>query len=104
MKLKDYLDIDQLHAMIDAKMVMVNYHPNGNLRILTYTKECQGERIWNDTTEKCRGLIIDRNNNIIARPFKKFYNYEELVAESFPIDKYLDENISFDAYDKLDGS
>ena len=50
MKLKEYLDIDQLHAMIAEKMVMVNYHPNGNLRILTYTKECQGEHIWNYTT------------------------------------------------------
>ena len=104
MKLKDYLDIDQLHAMIDAKMVMVNYHPNGNLRILTYTKECQGEHIWNDTTEKCRGLIIDGDNNIIARPFKKLYNYEELVADNYPIDKYLNKNMKFDAYDKLDGS
>ena len=104
MKLKEYLDIDQLHTMIAEKMVMVNYHPNGYLRILTYTKKCQGEHIWNDTTEKCRGLIIDGDNNIIARPFKKFYNYEELVADGFSIDKYLNENISFDAYDKLDGS
>ena len=104
MKLKEYLDIDQLHEMIIAKMVMVNYHPNGYLRILTYSKECQEEHIWNDTTEKCRGLIVDGDNNILARPFKKFYNYEELIADGFPIDKYLDENMAFDAYDKLDGS
>ena len=104
MKLNEYVDIDQLHEMIIAKMVMVNYHPNGYLRILTYSKECQEEHIWNDTTEKCRGLIVDGDNNILARPFKKFYNYEELIADGFPIDKYLDENMAFDAYDKLDGS
>ena len=74
MKLKEYLDIDQLHAMIAEKMVMVNYHPNGYLRILTYTKECQGERIWNDTTEKCRGLIIDRNN-LFCQCRKKHFSF-----------------------------
>ena len=104
MKLKEYLDIDLLHEMIEEKMVVLNYHPNGYLRILTYSKECQGERIWNDVTEKCRGLIVDGDNNIIARPFKKFYNYEELVVNNVPIDKYLDDNMAFDAYEKLDGS
>ena len=97
MKLKEYLDIDLLHEMIEEKMVVLNYHPNGYLRILTYSKECQGERIWNDVTEKCRGLIVDGDNNIIARPFKKFYNYEELVVNNVPIDKYLDDNMAFDA-------
>lgn len=104
MKLNEYLDIDLLHEMIEAKMVVLNYHPNGYLRILNYSKECQGERVWNDVTEKCRGLIVDGDNNIIARPFKKFYNYEELVADAFPIGKYLDDNMAFDAYEKLDGS
>ena len=104
MKLKEYLDLDLLHEMIEEKMIVLNYHPNGYLRILTYSKECQGERVWNDVTEKCRGLIVDGDNNIIARPFKKFYNYEELIEDAFPIGKYLDDNMAFDAYEKLDGS
>jgi RNA ligase len=98
MKLKEYLDIDHLHEMIEAKMVVLNYHPNGYLRILNYSKECQGERVWNDTTEKCRGLIVDSNDNIVARPFPKFYNYEEYEDPSVIPD------LPFDIYEKLDGS
>lgn len=104
MKLFEYIDESLFKEMITSGLIISRKHPSAPLTILTYTKECQGERSWNDATEKCRGLIIDGDNTIIARPFKKFYNYEELVADNIPIDKYLNENMKFDAYDKLDGS
>ena len=62
--------------MVEDGYVNVNKHPDLPLYIYNYSKGCQAKHVWNDVTEACRGLIVDSNQNIIARPFKKFYNYE----------------------------
>lgn len=83
--------------MIELGYVNVNKHPTKNLFIYNYTPAAQYESYWNETTLNSRGLVLDENKNIIARPFKKFKNYEEYKAEEIP-------NESFDVYSKLDGS
>lgn len=98
MKLQEYLDVNLLNKMIDLGYVLVNKHPNVDLYILNYSKICPIDKMWNDVTEKCRGLIIDSEGNIKARPFRKFYNYEEIE------DKSIIPNLPFDIYEKLDGS
>jgi RNA ligase len=45
----------------------------------------------------CRGLVTDNDGNVVARPFSKFFNYEELTPEQIP-------NEYFDVYEKMDGS
>lgn len=98
MKLQEYLDVNLLHKMIDLGYVLVNKHPNVDLYILNYSKVCPIDKMWNDVTEKCRGLIVDSEGNIKARPFRKFYNYEEIE------DKSIIPNLPFKVYDKMDGS
>lgn len=98
MKLKDYLDIDLLRKMIDLGYVNVTKHDFVDLYILNYSKMCTIDQMWNDVTEKCRGLIVDAVGNIRALPFKKFYNYEEIQ------DKSIIPNLPFNAYEKMDGS
>jgi len=44
-----------------------------------------------------RGTILDIEGNVIAKPFPKFFNYEEHEPEEIP-------NESFRVYEKLDGS
>lgn len=46
---------------------------------------------------QCRGLVTNSKGEIIARPFKKFFNYEEHKPEEIP-------NEEFVVYEKLDGS
>ena len=98
MKLKDYLDVDLLRKMIDLGYVNVIKHSFVDLYILNYSKMCTIDQMWNDVTEKCRGLIVDAVGNIRALPFKKFYNYEEIQ------DKSIIPNLPFKAYEKMDGS
>lgn len=98
MKLQEYLDVNLLNKMINLGYVLVNKHPNVDLYILNYSKTCPIDKMWNDVTEKCRGLIVDSEGNIKARPFKKFYNYEEIE------DKSIIPNLPFKVYDKMDGS
>jgi RNA ligase len=43
----------------------------------------------------CRGLVTDDNGNIVARPFKKFFNLEE--GKHTPTSE-------FEVYEKMDGS
>lgn len=103
MKLFEYVNQEEFIEMVKQGYITVNSHDNGaGYKIINYSKICQAEKVWNDTTEKCRGIIVDSQNNIIARPFKKFYNFEEHEATS--IAKYIDSNIPFEVYEKLDGS
>ena len=99
MKLENIMDKSLLDKMIEEKYVNIQKHPNINLWILNYSKSCQMNKVWNDVTTKCRGLIVDEFENIISRPFEKFYNYEELDGLGISIP-----NLPFDAYEKMDGS
>ena len=99
MKLYDLLDKDILNDMIEKEYVNVTKHPQFPLYIYNYSRKCQFEHTWNEVTETCRGLIVDEDLNIVARPFKKFYNYEELLQMNVQIP---DEE--FEVYEKLDGS
>lgn len=109
MKLFDYIDKDEFEACVNAGYIMINYHPTvEGLRIICYTQTCNSDKYWNKTTVACRGLIVDKDDNIIARPFKKFFNYEEHeVCENILKPKDIDE-LAFDwtpeVYEKLDGS
>lgn len=74
-------------------------HPEEDLYILNYTPKAQYEGLWNEYTLNCRGLIVDSSYNPKSRCFKKFFNYEEVPNEIIKR-----KNVSFDIYEKLDGS
>lgn len=57
-------------------------HPTLPLVIWNYTPEVQYGQIWDEITLQCRGLITDTAGNVIVRPFKKFFNYEELTNKN----------------------
>ena len=100
MKLFEYIDKELFLEMVALDYIKVVEHPSGNgYRVINYTKECQAAQMWNDTTIKCRGIIVDDNDNIIARPFQKFFNYEEYTN---PND--IKSTSSFKVYEKLDGT
>lgn len=77
--------------------VYKNKHPQADLYILNYTATTQYERMWNEVTKQCRGLIVDDQNRIVARPFPKFFNLSEHDDAEIP-------DLPFKIYDKLDGS
>ena len=45
------------------------------LFVLKYTKRVFYDGLWNRFVEECRGTVIDRDFNIVSRPFTKVYNY-----------------------------
>jgi T4 RnlA family RNA ligase len=88
---------EQLFEMIASGFIIKNKHPTEDLYIYNYTQKTQFERVWNAVTLACRGLILDENYNIIARPFAKFFNLGEYENQEIP-------NLKFDVFEKMDGS
>jgi RNA ligase len=90
-------DLDILNKYIDEGLIIKQVHPTLRLSIYNYSRECQYNGKWDEYTLNCRGLILDFNGNVIAKPFPKFFNYEEHTPLDIP-------NEYFEVYEKLDGS
>lgn len=73
-------------------------HPTLPLTLYNYTEKCQYERRWNSINLQCRGLVLDDQGNVVARPLAKFFNYEELGSPS------VDPNEIVSITEKEDGS
>ena len=72
-------------------------HPTLDLTIWNYSPKVQYEKLWDDITLQCRGLVTNSKGEVVARPFKKFFNYEEHKPEDIPNENYI-------VYEKMDGS
>ncbi len=88
--------------MLEQKYIKRQKHPTLPLWIYNYTHKTQFERYWNEWTLMCRGLILDGDNNVVSRPFGKFFNESEPefvapVGEAFEVTEKVDgsEGISY---------
>ena len=72
-------------------------HPTYDLTIWNYSPKVQYDKLWDDITLQCRGLVTNSKGEVVARPFKKFFNYEEHKPEDIPNEDYV-------VYEKMDGS
>jgi RNA ligase len=90
-------DLEVLEEYIDKGLVVKQNHPTLPLSIYNYSRTTQYDSMWDDITLNCRGLVLDTEGNVIAKPFPKFFNYEEHKPEDIP-------NENFEVYEKMDGS
>jgi len=90
MQMERLFSAAELNAQVTEGMVKISPHPGGALRILNYTKRAQyTPELWNYVTDQCRGLIVDGKDEIVARPFAKFWNlndarHPETLTENLP--------------------
>lgn len=103
MLLSELFDTELLFEMMGKGYVRSQRHPFLPLVIFNYTEIAAYERVWNPVTETCRGLIArvlpgEFDGEIVARPFRKFFNYGEPGSPVIPLDAGVD------VYDKMDGS
>lgn len=89
---------DRLETYVEKGYIRKTKHPKHNLYIYNYTQSAQFEKKWNKYTKMARGLVLDGNGNIHARPFGKFFNLGELSRSAIPNKR------NFEVYDKMDGS
>jgi RNA ligase len=93
--------INKLNKYIEEGWVMKQVHPTLPLSIYNYTQATQYESHWDEITLMCRGLILNAEGDIIAKPFGKFFNYEELYQKNV-IPWFESEHVT--VQDKMDGS
>lgn len=98
MKLLEKVDWNELNHYIDNNLIVANKHPEYDIWILNYSPKAQSKRFWDEYTMACRGMVVDINGNILARPFQKFKNYEEHDPSE------IDLSQDFDVFEKMDGS
>jgi len=90
-------DLNILNDYIERGLIIKQVHPTLPLSIYNYSRSCQYGGQWDDITLNCRGLVLDNEGNVIAKPFPKFFNYEEHTADEIP-------NEPFEVFEKMDGS
>ena len=123
--MKYNLELLQKHY-IDKGLIIKQVHPTLPLSIYNYSRECQFNGNWDRYTLACRGLVLDNEGNVIAKPFPKFFNWEEIKDDKYahcegcrrvgmincahPEEcggwemRSVIPNESFEVYEKMDGS
>lgn len=84
-KLYDIVDRDDLEECLKGRYVNANRHPRLPLTIYNYSKSAQYDAHWTPTTVNCRGLIVHDDGTVIARPFKKFFNFGQVDTPTGPV-------------------
>lgn len=91
------MNIQDLKQLIANDYINVQKHPTADLYIYNYSPKAQYDRLWNECTLACRGLIMNDLHEVVARPFQKFFNLEESENLILPDEP-------FEVYEKMDGS
>lgn len=89
------MNLDTLNKYYEEGWLIKQVHPTLPLTIWNYSQNTQYEGKWDEITLQCRGLVTDENGNVVARPFKKFFNMEE--GKHTPTSE-------FEVFEKMDGS
>lgn len=93
------LDLVAVNKLMEEGYIAVQKHPDAELYIYNYTHKCQFDKVWNEHTMLCRGIITDQDGNVLYRPFKKFFNLEEHLGQKKELP-----DCPFKVHEKLDGS
>lgn len=96
--LNEVVSATELAAAVADGLVRVQRHPSLPLRIFNYTELAVYSRIWTAATLNSRGLIVDQDDQIVARPWVKFFNHAEHSDDA------LDLQSPVEVTDKADGS
>ena len=67
---------NNLKQFVKDNPKLVTMKPAGNeIFVLKYSKSVFFKGLWNEYLENCRGTIVDRDFNVVSRPFTKIYNF-----------------------------
>lgn len=89
------IDINTFKKYKSKGLLKVQECPGKDLLIWNYTDKTCIKRAWDAITVMARALVTDKEGNIVARSFNKFYNIEENLHKPSP---------EFSVYEKMDGS
>lgn len=92
-----YPHLSEIASLRKVGLISARLHPTLPLTVYNYTAKAQHLPIseWTPVLSDCRGLILDAAGEIVARPFPKFWNYDQVLnripaSETFTISEKLD--------------
>lgn len=91
------IDFGKVKQLVDEGYIKALRHPSAPLTIYNYSVKTQYDWHWTAETKACRGLIVNDQGQIVARPFEKFFSVEQLQDTPLPLEP-------FEVFEKLDGS
>jgi RNA ligase len=91
------IDIEIIDRYVSEGLIEKNSHPTLPIAVYNYSRQTQFEGKWDNITKNCRGLVLDNDGNVVAKPFGKFFNMEEHDPSEIP-------NETFEVFEKMDGS
>lgn len=99
LRTSDLFPDEAFRAAVEGKLIGVREDGAG-LRILNYSDSAiYTPGAWdNPAVRQCRGLIVDADNRVVARPWAKFFNHGQAEAGE------LDMDAPVEVTDKADGS
>lgn len=62
---------------IEENKHIISVKEQKDLLVLKYKNKVFYKNLWNEFLIECRGLVLDKNYNIVQRPFTKIYNWGE---------------------------
>jgi len=96
LKLEDFLKREGLNSQEKDGLILFNY-----------SQKIQNDFDWDEISLNARGIVFEKNTGkLIARSFKKFFNYEELHGEAGEkLPKEFQPNLEgkFKVLEKMDG-
>ena len=90
-----WVNMDKYRELKGKKFVQIKNHPVLPLTLLNYTSKTQLKKKWCPELLQARGLVVNVDGKIIARPLPKFCN--DFKLDHIP-------SGSYEVYEKMDGS
>jgi len=84
------------YVLDNPTLVNMNETSLDNVFVLKYKNKVFFDNLWTDELVECRGTLVDKDFNVLARPFTKIYNQFEQDT-----DIALDEQVT--AFRKING-
>lgn len=69
---------DTIEQYIKNGWLRRSWNKDKSLQVLDYTQKTTFEEKWDDITTACRGIVLDKECNVIMPCIPKFFNYEQL--------------------------
>jgi len=81
------MTIPTLEFVQNNKFVKMKPTPYDNVFVLKYSPKVFYKYLWEGTFEECRGTLVDKDLNIVSRPYTKIFNHDEKFAPKFDDDE-----------------
>ena len=108
----------KVYGLVEQGFIARTKHPKKDLYLFSYTNKAENKWRWERETLQCRGLILNGSDEIISRPFWKFFTLDQIVSLKDQFNKLYNINNDslhtkyfcgmvnwpFRCFEKMDGS